>query len=273
MSQAVRILTLSCMFLGVLLPPQASAQEDGAPLRIGLGYTGTAYRGDLTTESTALWRAEPGANFSVDLNNQKRIRPQLNIGFGRFTEQADEPLPVPPEGITPNEFVRTSFFYADLRFQYRILLGKKVNPYVSAGAGLFSFQPRDAAGNFLGENIFSRLPEEEYLTLIGSFPLSVGAEIPINNSIGLGLEYTYRVTGSDYLDNISQLGTASGNDQLHTAQIKLFLTLGQKVQGPPAEAFEIPAEPAVPEIQPEVEEPVEEVPVFYRHKDGKLRRR
>ena len=271
MSQAARFLALSCILLGGIFPIQMVAQE-GAPLRIGLGYTGTAYRGDLTTEATALWRAEPGANFSVDLDNQKRIRPQLNIGFGRFTEQADEPLPIPPEGITPNEFVRTSFFYADLRFQYRILRGKKVNPYLSVGAGLFSFQPRDAAGNFLGENIFSRLPEEEYLTLIGSFPLSAGVEIPINQSIGLGLEYTFRVTGSDYLDNISLLGTAAGNDQIHSAQVKLFLTLGQQSKGPSAEAFEPPSIPAEPEIQPEIPQPVE-VPVFYRHKDGKLRRR
>lgn len=268
MSSAVRFITLLCLLSGCPGPGTLSAQE-AAPLRIGVGYTGTAYRGDLTTESAAMWRAEPGANFSVDLDNQKKIRPQLNIGFGRFTEQADEPLPAPPEGIALSEFVRTSFFYADLRVQYRILRGKKVNPYLSIGAGLFSFQPRDASGNFLGENIFSRLPGEEYLTLIGSCPLSAGIDLPINNNIGLVIEYTYRMTGSDYLDNISQLGPDPGNDQLHTAQIKLCMTLDQYTAQRPIAPIENPAAPELPALEAE---PVE-IPVFYRHKDGKIRRR
>lgn len=245
-------------------------QDTPPPLRIGLGFTGNAYRGDLTSETGSIWRAEPGANFSVDLDNQKPLRVQLNLGFGGFTEQADGPLPVAPEGIIPNEFVRTTFFYTDLRLQYRFLLHAPIQPYLSVGAGLFSFQPRDAAGNFLGENIFSRLAEEEYLTLIGSIPISAGLEYKLNRSIGLGLEYTYRMTGSDYLDNIGLLGSDPGNDQLHGLQVKLFLTLGQRITAPRIEEFKAPT----PDVSaPEPPQIPADVPVYYRHKDGKLKRR
>lgn len=256
-------LVLSCMLL-LLMPMMGQAQDAPPPLRIGLGFTGNSYRGDLTAEAGSIWRAESGANFSVDLDHKKPFRVQLNLGFGGFTEQADSPLPTSPEGIIPNEFVRTTFFYTDLRFQYRFLLNAPIQPYLSVGGGLFSFQPRDASGNFLGENIFSRLPEEEYLTLIGSLPLSAGMEFKLHRNLGLGLEYTYRMTGSDYLDNISLLGAVDGNDQLHSLQLKLFLTLGERA----APAFDKPAVilPPTVEAQPEV-------PVYYRHKDGKLRKR
>lgn len=261
---------LFCTALIFLFTTPVLGQDAPPPLRIGLGFTGNAYRGDLTSETGSIWRAEPGANFSVDLDNQKPLRIQLNLGFGGFTEQADGPLPPAPEGIVPNEFVRTTFFYTDLRLQYRFFLHAPIQPYLSIGAGLFSFQPRDAAGNFLGENIFSRLPEEEYLSLIGSLPLSAGLEYKLNRSISLGLEYTYRMTGSDYLDNIGLLGTDAGNDQLHGLQVKLFMTLGQRIQPPSVEDFQ----PSAPETT-ETELPARpaDVPVYYRHKDGKLKRR
>ena len=259
---------LLCMLLlSCLWPSSVMSQEAPPALRIGFGYTGNAYRGDLTQESSAMWRAEPGANLSVNLDNLKKLRLQFNLGFGGFTEQADEPLPMAPEGIAPNEFVRTTFYYTDLRLQYRLFPDHAVTPYLSAGVGLFSFQPRDAAGNFLGENIFSRLPEEEYLTLIGSFPLSAGVEWKLNPILGIGLEYTYRLTGSDYLDNIGQLGTAPGADQLHVAQIKVMFSIGQGNTRPVAR-------PSEPILQPvEVVEEVPSPPVYYRNRDGKLVRK
>lgn len=268
MTNTPHLLFYTCLFL--LLCLTAAGQDMPPPLRIGMGFTGNAYRGDLTSETGSIWRAEPGANFTVDLDNDKPLRIQLNLGFAGFTEQADGPLPMAPEGVAPNQFVRTTFFYTDLRVQYRFLLNAPIQPYFSIGAGLFSFQPRDAAGNFLGENIFSRLPGEEYLTLIGSLPLSVGLEYKLNRSIGLGLEYTYRMTGSDYLDNIGQLGTASGNDQLHGLQLKLFMTLGQRIQPPSIEDFQ----GVVPDTSAtELPTVPSDVPVYYRHKDGKLKRR
>lgn len=260
---------LFCTCLLLLISVPVAGQDAPPPLRIGLGLTGNAYRGDLTSETGSIWRAEPGANFSVDLDNNKPLRIQLNLGFAGFTEQADGPLPIAPEGIIPNQFVRTTFFYTDLRLQYRFLLNAPIQPYLSVGAGLFSFQPRDAAGNFLGENIFSRLPEEEYLTLIGSLPLSAGIEYKLNRSIGLGVEYTYRMTGSDYLDNISLLGTNDGNDQLHGLQLKLFMTLGQKVKPPSIDDFKEPSNLPIPELAPVPTD----IPVYYRHKDGKLKER
>lgn len=241
------------------------AQDGPPPLRIGLGYTGTAYRGDFTTEPNALWRAEPGGNLSVDIHTQRPLRFQFQLGFGGFSEQADAPLPLAPEGIVPNRFVRTSFFYTDVRLQYRFLRQARIQPYVAAGAGLFSFQPRDAQGNFLGENFFSRLPEESYLTLLASVPVSAGAEWHFSQWGGLGLEYTYRMTGSDYLDNIGLLGEAPGNDRLHSLQVKLLLVVGRDAAAPSVMPLpvEIPAE--VAEEAP--------APVYYRYRDGQVRER
>ncbi len=256
------------LYVMLLLGAGAMQAQEAPPLRFGLGYTGNAYRGDLTAESGSLWRAEPGANLSVDANRGKKLGVQLNLGFGGFTEQADEPLSVAPDDIQPNAFVRTSFTYTDIRLQYRLFPDHIWTPYLSAGAGLFSFQPRDAEGNFLGENLFSRLPEEEYLTLIASVPLSAGLEWKLNRSLALGAEYTFRYTGSDYLDNIGKLGPAAGPDQLHALQLKMLLSVGQRPPAPEPGAFEPAPVQSVEEVAPQ---PLP--PVYYRHKDGQLRRR
>ncbi len=251
-------LTIIMLTCGLL-----SAQETiPPPLRIGLGITANAYRGDLTQEPDNLWRAEPGANFSVDIDKQKPLRTQLNFGFGWFSEQADSPLPPAPEGIVPNTFVRTSFFYTDLKLQYRFLRRLPFQPYLATGLGLFSFQPRDEQGNFLGENIFSRLPGEEYATLLASIPLSAGVEWKISPHLALGCEYTLRLTGSDYLDNIALLGERDGNDHLHNLQLKLIFHIRPEAKTPlPMLLTEEPQPLPTPVLKPQV----------FRYKDGQLR--
>lgn len=246
-------LALFVMITGTGLHAQAPPS-----LRIGFGLMGNVYRGDMTTDAGSVLRAEPGATLTVDVDKQRPLRLQFSAGFGGFTEQFDGPLPSTPEGVTLNPFVRTTFFHADVRLQYRFFRHSQIRPYLAAGLGMFSFQPRDAAGNFLGENIFSRLPEEEYLTLIGSMPLSGGLEWSLSPRLAMAVEYTYRMTGSDYLDNVGLLGHAAGNDQLHQLQYKVMFSLGQPsaapavpVTSPPTLLIE--SEPPVVKVAPEYE--------------------
>ncbi|GAB4427453.1 MAG: hypothetical protein OHK0039_45790 [Bacteroidia bacterium] len=201
-------------------------QADPPPLQIGLGLAGYAYTGDLTYGETDFVRAYPGGNISVQFDGSKALQIQLNAGYGRFVEQLDGPAADPVDGIAPNTFVETSFFYTDLRLRLRFFRAYPLQPYLSAGMGMLFFTPRDAQGNFLGENIFTRYLDETYGTTVPVFPLTVGLRYRFNALLQLGAGYTYRVVQTDYLDNIGRLGQQPGNDALHAAEIALYIRLG-----------------------------------------------
>lgn len=211
----IALLTCCSLALGV----QAQQQK---PLRLGLGLMGAAYQGDLTTDGDAFYRFHPGVNFSLQFASEKLLSPQLNSGFGRFVSQDRDIAAV--EGLQPNTYVDTRFFFVEFRLKARFLREKAVHPYLAAGVGLFGFTPRDEKGNPLLDNIATRQASETYGTITAEFPLGLGLEWELSHLIGLSLEYTFRPTASDYLDNISNLGTQAGNDKLHTITMGLFFT-------------------------------------------------
>lgn len=192
------------------------------PLRLGLGLMGAAYQGDLTTNGDAFYRFYPGVNFSLQFANQKLISPQLHSGFGRFVSQDRDIAAV--EGLQPNTFVDTRFFFVEFRLKARFLREKAVHPYLAAGLGLFGYTPRDEDGSPLLDNLPTRQEGETYGTITAGFPLAVGLEWEMSHLLALKLEYAYRPTASDFLDNISALGPAAGNDKLHTFGLGLLVT-------------------------------------------------
>ena len=222
-----KLIMLRNLLLIVLFvyPLMMIAQPESVPLKLGISLVGFSYSGDLIEEGDQFRRFYPGSNFSIQFNGKKSLQLQVNTGFGRFTEQADFPIIPTNTEVIPNDFVETSLFYIDLRAKYWFLKEQSIRPFIGFGLGMLFFNPKDAAGNFLGENIFTRLEDEEYSTTVVNFPLTIGAEMSITQNISLGLDYTYRITPTDYLDNIGKLGAKKGNDALHAIQLGLFFTL------------------------------------------------
>lgn len=202
---------------------QLSAQVPAPkPLRLGIGLLASGYQGDLTTNSSVFERFSPGASLSLQFASEKLLSPQLNGGFGKFAAQDRDIAAV--DGIQPNTFVETGFFFVDLRLKARFLREAGIHPYLSAGIGMLGYTPRDADGNILLDNFATREDGETYGSISANFPLSAGLEIKLNPILHLGLEYTYRATTTDYLDNISALGTADGNDKLHSVLLSMYIT-------------------------------------------------
>lgn len=218
-----------------------SQELERPPLQIGLGLAGFAYEGDLTTQEESFRRLYPGANISIQFDGNRLIQMQANVGFGRFVEQTDKSGTFVQGEIVPNSFVETSFFYTDLRFRIFPLKGKSISPYLGLGAGILFYNPKDEDGNFLAENIFTREDQEVYNSLLGHFPISGGVLVKLNSVLTLGGEYIYRVTPTDYLDNIGQLGNDPGNDALHAFQLSMYIALKPDV-GPSPKPIEPPKE-------------------------------
>jgi opacity protein-like surface antigen len=205
--------------MGGTLLGQGAGQK---PLRVGLGLLGATYVGDLNTNGEALHRFYPGMGFSLQFVSPRRISPQLNTGFGKFVAQ-DRNL-ASTGSVEPNTFVQTPFFYVDFRLKARFLRERTVSPYLSAGIGLLGYTPKDEDEKSLLDNSSTREDGETYGSITAGFPLSVGTELRMSPFVALGLEYTYRLTGSDYLDNIGLVGPRAGKDKLQNLMLSFYFT-------------------------------------------------
>lgn len=194
-------------------------------MQVGVGLMGIRYSGDLTFGENEFSRYYPGGSIAAQFAGKGWLHPGVQVSFGSFTEQADRGNVEFPRGIEPTLFVQTSFFAADFRFQVDLLRRRRFHPFLAAGAGIFFFTPRDAEGNFLGENIFTRPDGESYNTNVFSFPLSAGVMAKLNPVLSLSADYSWRPTTSDYLDNIGSLGRQKGKDRLHGARVCIHINL------------------------------------------------
>ena len=230
--KSFRYSTAHLLLLGVLLclSDILYGQEDSVrrlfDLKLGLGMSANSYLGDFTEANFLYNRFNPGFNLSLQGSRARLIRAQMNVGAGKFSEQADVTLIAAPVGVRPNQFVETSFFYGDIRLQVFLLRKWYINPYVGIGAGFMVFSPKDYNGKFLSDAFSSRPEGEVYNTTIPEIPAVVGVQWKLNRRLSLGAEYTYRVTPTDYLDNIGTLGTREGNDALESLQLSMYIGLG-----------------------------------------------
>lgn len=234
------LLTSSCITAGL------AQQGRKGVLQLGVRLQGLSYLGDLTVAGERFHRFNPGANFSMQFSNHKRLQLQLNSGFARFTAQQVSSLSDNSPAVSHNTFVETQLFYSDLRLRWNLIRHRPIKPYVAVGAGLMFFTPKDKLGNNLGENRLSRADNEDYSTVAGNIPLAVGVEYAFNKKVSLSAEYTFHAVQSDYLDNVGTLGAQQGNDKLHAFQLGVSFTLHAKPQKKPV--YQKPVESSAPAV-------------------------
>ncbi|MEZ4684548.1 MAG: LysM peptidoglycan-binding domain-containing protein [Bacteroidia bacterium] len=210
------------MLLFLVSGTGAQAQLGTKNLKLGIGMLTTMYQGDLSMDESGSVRVYPGANLSIQSQRIRRIQLQLNAGFGRFADQYDNGMPAAPEGVQPVSFVETSYFYGDLRLRLTPFPWHRIRPYGSVGAGFLIFSPKDLNGKFLSDAILTRPPGENYNTSVPQLPLSLGIQTELTGLLGAGIEYTYRFTPTDYLDNVGSLGNHDGYDRLHNVTFSLY---------------------------------------------------
>ena len=223
MDRPFRLLAILLMISGA----QMTFAQEAKPLKIGLAFSANSYMGDLLESPNKSIRVYPGMNINIQFQGKKSLQLQANLGFGRLVEQWDSPIPLEaPDGIIPNDYVSTGFSYAELHLLY-IFGKKKLTPFAGLGLGLLQFAPKDAAGNFLSDAFFSRTENEDFSSLTVSMPIKAGLEYRIQHEFSLFCTYTYRFTGTDYLDNLGVLGGRKGNDGIHQLLLGISLLLGE----------------------------------------------
>lgn len=206
------------------------------PVQAGIAFYSAFYNGDLT-QRNGLQGFGPGLDLSLKFDSPKRVSPVFNVGFGSFSaEQRDIPA---SQGIQPNTFVQTSFWYVDLMLRIHIInrgnpkqapnsrsgypTEPRLRPYLAFGLGVLGFTPRDRNGNLLSTNTNTRAQGENYGNTTAFFPLALGVTHRLSPVLSVGVELRRMFTFTQYLDNIGQLGSGAA-DAVNTLGISLYVT-------------------------------------------------
>jgi len=193
---------------------------------IALSTTANAYRGDLG-DGYEKWTA--AFSLSYYFKHQRRLHGSLHAGFGTITGQAssEQNTDIITPSPTPNRFFTTNFISVNYGLQYDFIRGKHWAVYISQGFGIIRFNPQDQFYNNLQDNLQSRALNENYTNVAVILPTQLGFTYAFQNQFGLGLRTGFTNPVTDYLDNISQLGTKEGNDNILSFSFSFFVPVGK----------------------------------------------
>jgi Domain of unknown function (DUF6089) len=194
------------LFLCWLVPSVGFSQNLFVSARAGLSN----YQGDLQdkgfTFNKSKFIGSIGAKYDISEHIQLR-------GYLSFTKlAADDKNSSSVSAKARNLNFTTGLQELELGAQYNIfsLNDKWWTPYVFAGIGIFNYKPYTTYnGNkvFLqplsteGQGVVSGV--SKYKLTQFAIPFGVGAEYALNEDIRIGLEFGYRKTFTDYIDDAS----------------------------------------------------------------------
>ncbi|MEL7530599.1 MAG: hypothetical protein AAFN10_04790 [Bacteroidota bacterium] len=225
--------------------PESQADSDGSapneqPNRpqkdiiLGIAYTATGYYGDLNFSEQGIFQSsfvnfQPGLTATLRRDAARLILPSFHLGYGRFVAQNPDLQPVPytinerDTLIMPNTYAETDIIHGEFILMINPIQGNApFKPYLGVGLGGLAFYPKAQDGILLFRKFSTRAPEERsYGTLALTVPVTAGMYFNLNRKLSLHLGYVYRLTTTDYLDNIGLLGRQAGNDQLHSFKLGL----------------------------------------------------
>ena len=218
----MKIFKFYILTLGLLLTLNSNAQKspeslkaaDKSKFSVHAGVGVAAYHGDLMQSDANMFKQ---ANYSFSAGAAyaftKKISARFDIGIHKL--QAADSKNSGAQYKARNLSFKSNVFDVSLAAVYSILDLKKykVTPYISAGVGVMFFNPyaKGASGNkqFLrelgteGQGLAAYPDRKMYKKSAVEFPLGLGATYPINDNISLQFEINYRITGTDYLDDVS----------------------------------------------------------------------
>lgn len=204
------VTSLSSLFVSA--QREAVVQEGEFAVGIGAGH----YFGDLNTRAH-LNRPKIAATafFRKNLGNYIALRVGASfaqLGYSDIYNDHNEYMKA--RNLSFNSNVWELALQGDFNF-FRFMPGEpgyNFTPYVTFGLGVFNYDP---FAMLAGQKYFLRplntegqgsslYPDRKpYGSMAFSIPLGFGFKYCINESINIGFEIVHRVTGTDYLDDVS----------------------------------------------------------------------
>jgi hypothetical protein len=211
-----RVTSLSLCLLFTLFAAivRAQAPEPRNVSRLlEVGVAANAYRGDLAIKYQK-WSS--AFQLGLKLNAKKRLNGHFNLGIGTVTGQnpdyhynGDNAQPA-----TPNRFFKTSYVSLNYDLQVNLVKSRHWIVYLSQGAGLIRFAPKNERNQALSGQLNTRPEEESYNNITMLLTTQAGAMYLFANGYGVGVQGGWLNPQNDYLDNISQWGNRSKKDNV-----------------------------------------------------------
>lgn len=207
------ILLLSLMGFFICFANQAAAQRH----EIGVTFGGSSYMGDLNPKRP-LTLLNPGAGVLYRQNFNYHWSVRGNIYYMRV-EGSDAII-----GYNPT---RDLSFFSDI---YEFSVQTEVNflqyqpgnlntpftPYIFAGLGGFLFHPKRLLPDGQIINLFDPAQNQEretnYNVVSHHLLFGMGFKFNLTRFLSTGMEWGMRMTGTDYLDDVSRRGNPKNND-------------------------------------------------------------
>lgn len=182
---------------------------------LGSGFM--TYNGDINEKSDKI------------ISNSKVFKPYIKAGIShRFNSRMEfalaytygnvegaDSLAKERDNLNRNQSFRSRIHELSVSAEYHLMSVYKkhrANPFVSVGAGFFHFNPQaqldgkwydlrplGTEGQFISDGDY---PEPYKLTQL-NFPLAIGFYFQLNPHWRLRVDYTYHITRTDYLDDVS----------------------------------------------------------------------
>lgn len=110
--------------------------------------------------------------------------------------------------------------------KYRSSRKRFVVPYIRGGIGFIYYSPTSYPGQGnLEDSQTTYDPERNYPAIAAVVPVGGGLRFRFSDEISLAGELTYRITSTDYLDNIGErLSNQPGPDHYASAVVKIMYT-------------------------------------------------
>lgn len=168
------------------------------------------YQGDLQDKGFTFKKSKFIGSIGVRHDLSEHITLRSYISFTKLA--ADDKNSSSASANARNLNFTTGLQELEISGQYNIfsLNDKWWTPYFFAGVSFFHFKPYTTAGNnkvFLqplsteGEGVVSGVKKYKLLQL--GIPIGVGADYAITEDLRIGLEFGYRKTFTDYIDDVS----------------------------------------------------------------------
>jgi opacity protein-like surface antigen len=172
-----------------------------------------SYLGDLT-EGTKIFN-KPGwaVNAGVIYDISKNLSAKLDMGLQKV--QASDSKNSSANLKNRSLSFTSNVFDVSLSAEYTVMdMNKhKISPFVSVGVGALFFSPY-AYDGLTGKRVYLRELGTEGQGLVGysdfysgvsaELPLGVGAKYRVNDNLTVKFEFNYRLTNTDYLDDVSK---------------------------------------------------------------------
>jgi hypothetical protein len=188
------------------LPVIASAQNFYASVRLGMAN----YQGDLKAKSISFSQSKLLVSLGARYDFSEHVAARTY--FSLTSLQADDKNGTASMQSRNLNF-KTKIFEWEAGAQYSLFSfnDKWWTPYVYAGIGLFKYKPFAIDTN--GAKVYLQplstegqgfLPGvKNYKLMQFCIPIGIGAEYSLNEDMRLGVEFGYRKTFTDYLDDVS----------------------------------------------------------------------